>query len=145
MKFALTVAALLATAATPVLAEEWHAYSRTGTRAYLADVQSIAAAGGSVVSITAASVPLASPPGDLTHGEETYQFDCASGKWRTAGARDYAADGSLDGDYPEADAAWEDLRPNTVPDYLKQIACDGSRSEGATYPSIRAFVEAGRP
>lgn len=145
MKFTLIAAAVLATAATPVLAEDWHAYSRTGLRAYLADVDSINAAGGSAVSIRAASVPLSSPAGDFSHGQETYQFDCAAGTWRTAGATDYAADGSEDGVYPEENASWEPLRPNTVPAYLKQIACDGSRSEGATFPTIRAFIEAGRP
>ncbi|RZJ29678.1 MAG: hypothetical protein EON85_06445 [Brevundimonas sp.] len=144
MKYALTAAAVLVMTATPALAEDWHAYSRTGTRAYLADVDSITAAGGSAVSIRSASVPLDLPNTDFSHGEEIYQFDCAAGKWRTAGAKDFAADGSEDGAYPEENASWEPVRPNTVPDYLKQIACDGSRSDNQTFPSIRAFVEAGR-
>ncbi|WP_420470359.1 surface-adhesin E family protein [Brevundimonas sp. FT23042] len=145
MKFAVLTTAALVVLATPVLAEDWHAYSRTGTRAYLADVDSIATVEGGFVAIRAASVPLAVAADDLTHGEEIYQFDCAGRKWRTAGATDFAADGSQDGDYPEEGAAWEPLRPDTVPDFLKQIACDGSRSAGTTYPSIRAFAEAGRP
>ena len=140
----ITVAALAAVA-TPAMAEEWNTYSRTAMRAYLADVASITPVSEGIVSIRAASVPLATPAGDLSHGEELYQFDCAGRRWRTAGAKDYAADGSADGDYPEENAAWEPLRPNTVPDFLKQIACDGLRSSAATFPSIRAFVEAGRP
>lgn len=144
MKFTLIAAAVLATAATPALAEDWHAYSRTAARAYLADVASITTVEG-VTSIRAASVPMGTPAGDLSHSEETYQFECPAGKWRTAGSADYAADGSEDGAYPEEGAAWENLTSNTVPDFLKQIACDGSRSTGTTWPSIRAFVEAGRP
>lgn len=146
MKFTLILAAVLATtAATPALADQdWHAYSRTTLRAYLADVGSITISEG-LTSIRAASVPMTSPAGDLSHSEETYQFDCSRSKWRTAGASDYAADGSEDGNYPEDGAAWEDLHSNTVPDFLKQIACDGSRSSGTTFPSIRAFIEAGRP
>jgi len=143
MKFMLIAAVALATTATPVLAETWHPYSRTTARAYLTDVDSIVVADG-ITTIRTASVPMTSPPGDLSHSQETYQFDCAGGKWRTAGATEYEADGTHE-DYPEEGAAWEALRPNTNPDFLKQIACDGSRSSGATFPTIRAFIEAGRP
>jgi len=143
MRIALTVALALATAATPALAENWHTYSRTAARAYLADVDSITVV-EAVTTIRSASVPMASPAGDLSHAETIYQFDCANSKWRTAGAADYEADGTHE-DYPEENAEWEALRPNTVPDFIKQIACDGSRSTGATFPSIQAFIEAGRP
>jgi hypothetical protein len=143
MKFVLMTAAVLAVA-TPALAEDWHPYSRTSARVYLADVDSILTT-GSTTSIRAATTPLGRPATDLSHGEEVYEFDCAGSKWRTAGAKDFAADGTLDGDYPEEGAAWEPLRPNTVPDFLKQIACDGTRASGTTYPSVRAFIEAGRP
>ena len=142
MKFALTAAVVLATVATPVLAEEWHIYSRTAARAYMADVGSIATVDG-VTTIRSASVPLTTPAGDVSHSEETYQFQCAASKWRTAGASEFEADGTRE-DYPEEGAAWESMRPNTVPDFIKQVACDNSRSS-ATYPTIRAFIEAGRP
>jgi len=143
MKFALTAAAVLAMVATPVLAETWHTYSRTSARAYLADVDSIVTVDG-VTTIRSASVPMTSPAGDLSHSETTYQFECATSKWRTAGASEYEPDGTHE-DYPEEGAEWEVLRPNTVPDFIKQIACDGSRSVGTTFPSIQAFIAAGRP
>lgn len=143
MKFALTAAMVLATVATPALAEDWHTYSRTTARAYLADVGSITVV-ENVTTIRSASVPMALPAGDLSHSETVYQFDCAASKWRTAGASDYEADGTHE-DYPEEGAEWEALRPNTIPDFIKQIACDGARSTGATFPSIQAFIAAGRP
>ncbi len=99
MKFMLIAAVAMATVATPVLAENWHPYSRTAARAYLSDVDSIVVAEG-ITTIRAASVPMTSPPGDLTHSEETYQFDCAGGKWRTAGSSEYEADGTHE-EYPE--------------------------------------------
>lgn len=145
MKFVLAATAALTMVATPALAEDWHAFSRTPNRAYLADVDSITSVPGGITSIRIASAPLNLPNTDLSHSEEIYQFDCGAGKWRTAGAKDFAADGSEDGDYPEENAAWEPVRPNTAPEFLKQIVCDGARSQGTTYPSIRAFVEAGRP
>jgi hypothetical protein len=134
-------AALLA---TPVLAETWNPYSRTAARAYLADSDSIAVVDG-VTSIRAASAPMNAAPGDLSHTRETYQFQCEAGTWRTAGLTEYEADGSEGETYPEEGAPWEPVRRNTVPDFLKSIACDGARAEGATWPSIRAFIEAGRP
>jgi len=143
MRIMLIAAAALATTATPVLAENWQPYSRTAARAYLTDVDSVVVADG-ITTIRTASVPMTAPPGDLTHTEETYQFDCAAGKWRTAGSSEFEADGTHE-DYPEEGAAWEPLRPNTNPDFLKQIACDGSRSSSGSFPSIRAFIEAGRP
>jgi hypothetical protein len=143
MKYALIAAVALATMATPVLAENWHTYSGTDARAYLADVDSLVTVGG-ITTIRTASVPRTAPAGDLSHSEMIYQFDCPARKWRTAGASEYEPDGTHE-DYPEDGAAWEALRPNTMPDFIKQIACDGSRSRSATFPSIRAFIEAGRP
>ncbi|WP_439470713.1 surface-adhesin E family protein [Brevundimonas sp.] len=143
MKIALTAAAALILGATPALAEDWHAYSRTATRAYLADVASIATVDG-VTTIQSASVPMTGAASETGHTQTIYQFQCDAGKWRTAGESEYAADGTHE-DYPEEGAAWETLRPNTIPDFIKQIACDGSRSSTATFPTIRAFLDAGRP
>jgi hypothetical protein len=32
-----------------------------------------------------------------------------------------------------------------MPGFLKDIACDGARAEPPHWPTIRAFIEAGRP
>ena len=141
MKFAILAAAVLATA-TPAMAEDWHSFSGTASRAYLADVDSIAAV-GNTTAIRMASVPTAGRAGDLTRTETLYEFQCAARRWRTVGTVEYEADGTSEA-YPEEGAEWEPLRANTVPDFVKQIACDGSRSTTATFPSIRAFIEAGR-
>jgi hypothetical protein len=134
----------LAVTATPVLAESWNSYSRTDTRAYLADADSIATVDG-VTSIRAASAPMSAAAGDLSHTRETYQFQCAAEKWRTAGMTEYEPDGSAGETYPEEGAEWESIRPNTVPALLKQIACDGARAQGQTWPTVQAFIAAGRP
>ncbi len=142
--FSLTVLAAAAGAAAPAFAENWNPYSRTEVRAYLADTDSITTVEG-VTSIRAATTPMNAAAGDLSHTRETYQFQCAAEKWRTAGSTEYEADGSEGETYPEEGAEWESIRPRTVPEFLKQIACDGARAQGQTWPTIQAFIAAGRP
>ncbi len=125
-------------------AETWQAFSRSVNNAFMADSDSIATVDG-ITSIKVATVPRAGEPGDLSHSVETYQFRCDADQWRTAGVIDYGPDGSEAGQYPEDDAAWEPLRRNTMPNYLKEIACDGARAVPPHWPSIQAFIEAGRP
>jgi len=136
-------AAALAMSGTAA-AETWQAFSRSVNNAFMADSDSIATADG-ITSIKVATVPRAGEPGDQSHSVETYQFRCDADQWRTAGVIDYGPDGSEAGQYPEDDAAWEPLRRNTMPNYLKEIACDGARAVPPHWPSIQAFIEAGRP
>lgn len=138
----LIVLAAVATAA-PAWAESWHPYSRSPNNVFMADVDSIAVA-GEITSVRVATAPRAGEAGDYSHSVETYEFQCASSRWRTAGVVEYGPDGAEVDRYPEEGAAWEDVRPNTVPEYLKQMACDGSRAQPPVWPSIKDFVDAGR-
>ena len=128
----------------PAAAETWQAYSRSASNAFMADADSITTDGG-ITSIKVATVPRAGESGDLSHSIETYQFRCEANQWRTAGMIEYGPDGAEAGQYPEEDAAWEPLRRDTMPNYLKEIACDGKRAVPPHWPTIRAFIEAGRP
>lgn len=130
--------------ATPVLAESWNAYSRTDGKLYMADTDSVVQADG-ITSMKSATVPKVGDAGDYSHTVETYEFQCAAKKWRTAGLVEYGPDGAEIGNYPEADAAWESLRPNTNPEQLMNIACDGARAAPPLWPSVKAYVDAGRP
>ncbi|MCS6626412.1 hypothetical protein N0B44_26165 [Roseibacterium beibuensis] len=144
MKIAVWMGMVALTLGGPAAAETWQAYSRSQNNAFMADADSIAAEGG-ITSIRVATVPRAGESGDLSHSIETYQFRCGASQWRTAGVVEYGPDGSEAGQYPEEDAAWEPVRPNTMPNYLKEIACDGARAVPPHWPSIQAFIEAGRP
>ena len=124
--------------------ETWQVYSRSANNAFMANADSIVTE-GEITSIQVATVPRAGETGDLSHSIETYQFRCAARQWRTAGVVELGPDGSEIGQYPEVDAAWEPVRPDTIPDYLKKIACDGTRVVPPHWPTVRAFVEAGRP
>jgi hypothetical protein len=125
-------------------AETWQAFSRSANNAFMADADSIVSVDG-ITSIKVATVPRAGESGDRSHSVETYQFRCEANQWRTAGVVEYGPDGSEMGQYPEEDAEWEPLRRDTMPNYLKEIACDGARAVPPHWPSIQAFVDAGRP
>lgn len=141
------IAALLGVVAMalggPAAAETWQAYSRSATNAFMADADSIATEAG-ITSIKVATVPREGEAGDLSHSVETYQFRCDADQWRTAGVTDFGPDGSEAGQFPEVDSPWEPLRQDTMPNYLKAIACDGARAVPPHWPSIQAFIEAGR-
>lgn len=135
---------ILALGAAPAAAEVWHPYSRTPNNVLMADVDSITV-NGEITSVRVATAPRAGDAGDYSHTVETFEFQCgAQSKWRTAGVVEYGPDGAEVDRYPEEGAAWEDVRPNTSPDYLEQVVCDGSRAQPPVWPTIKDFVDAGR-
>ncbi len=144
MKIAGLVGAAALALGGPAAAETWQAFSRSAQNAFMADADSIVTADG-VTSIKVATVPRAGEAGDLSHSVETYEFRCDASQWRTAGVVEYGADGTEAGRYPEEGSPWEPMRRDTMPHYLKEIACDGARAVPPHWPSIRAFIEAGRP
>ena len=142
------IAALLGLAALtlagPAAADTWQAFSRSTNNAFMAEVDGIVI-DGDITSIRVATVPREGEAGDLSHTVETYQFRCGARQWRTAGVVEFGPDGAETGQYPEEGAEWEPIRQNTMPGYLKEIACDGARAAPPHWPTIQAFVEAGRP
>lgn len=135
---------ILALGATQAAAETWHPYSRSTGSVFMADVDSIVV-NGEITSIQVATVARTGDAGDYSHTIETFEFQCGSNsKWRTAGMVEYGPDGEEMGRYPEEGAEWESIRANTSPDYLEQIVCDGSRAQPPIWPTVRAFVDAGR-
>ena len=144
MRIALIVGAAALALGGPAAAETWQAFSRSVSNAFMADADSIVTADG-ITSIKVATVPRAGEAGDRSHSIETYEFRCDASQWRTAGVVEYGPDGAEMGQYPEEGAAWEPMRRDTMPHYLKEIACDGARAVPPHWPSIAAFIEAGRP
>ncbi len=132
------------TAASPAAAETWNAYSRSTNNVFMADVDSIAV-NGAATSIRIAMVPLRGEAGDYSHTIETYEFECGRNRWRATGTIEMGPDGTEAERFPEEGAEWTPVRANTMPEYLKQIACDGARANPPTWPTVRAFVDAGRP
>lgn len=130
--------------ATPAIAETWNPYSRSANNVFMADVDSITTT-GEITSVAVATTPRNTGAGDYSHSIETYEFQCGSGTWRTAGLVEHGPDGAETERFPEENAAWEPVRAGTMPALVKAIACDGVRAVPPTWPSIRAFIDAGRP
>ncbi len=144
MKYLIGGLVVLGLCAVPAAAETWHPYSRTPGNVFMADVDSITV-NGEITSVLVATAARTGDAGDYSHTVETFEFQCGErSKWRTAGVVEYGSDGVEVDRYPEEGAAWEDIRPNTSPDYLEQIVCDGARAQPPIWPTIKAFVDAGR-
>lgn len=133
----------MAVLAGPALAEDWNTISRSPNNAFMVDVDGIVA-NGEITTVPVATVSRRGDAADYSHSVETYEFKCGAGQWRTTGIVEYGENGIETGRYPEEGGSWEPIRANTLPDYLKQIACDGSRGTPPTWPSIKAFVDGGR-
>ncbi|GAA0612231.1 hypothetical protein GCM10009422_03960 [Brevundimonas kwangchunensis] len=144
MKSAILGLAVLGAVAMPASAEDWHIYSRSQLNAFMAQVDSIATM-DDVTSMTVAQVPRQGAAGNLGHTTELYQFRCAARQWRTAGQVEYGPNGAEMDRYPEDNAAWEPVRAQSIPEQLMGIACEGARANPPTWPTIRAWIDAGRP
>jgi hypothetical protein len=145
MKFAIALGVVALGLAGPAAADTWQAFSRSQNSIFVADVGGIATE-GEITAIRLATVPRSAEAGDYSHQVERYEFRCAQGDWRTAGIVEYGPDEAEVGQYPEVDAAWETMRSGTIPAYLKEIACAGARPTGAaSFETVRAFIDAGRP
>lgn len=129
--------------AGPAAAENWNVISRTANNALMVDVDATAVT-GEITTIPMATVPRRGEAGDYSHSVETYEFNCGAGQWRTVGIIEYGGDGAETDRIPEEGGSWEPIRANTLPDFLKQIACDGSRADPPTWPTVKAFVDGGR-
>lgn len=139
--------AVLATAAVAFAgaasAEEWNAFSRNARLVYLADVSAIATV-GDTTEVRVARVSTQTPAGDYSHKIDEYQFRCAASQARIVAETEYGPDGAQVERYPEADAPWDDIRPNSLTAYIQPIVCEGARADGANSASIKAFVDGGR-
>ncbi|MEJ6789104.1 hypothetical protein BrevBR_06090 [Brevundimonas sp. BR2-1] len=145
MKYlALSLAVLVAGAATPAAAESWHPFSRSPNNVFMADVDSIVD-NGAVKSVRVVTAPRRGEAGDYSHSIETYEIDCGASTWRTAGVVEYGPDGAEAGRYPEEGSPFEPVRPNTSPAFLSSIVCEGSRAQPPVWATIKDFVDAGRP
>ena len=127
----------------PTTAEDWNAVSRGQNNAFMVNVDAIAIT-GEITTLSLALVPRTGEATDYSHSIEIYEFRCPDDQWRTAGIVEYGEDGTETNRIPEENGSWDATRPNTLPNILKQIACDGVRATPPTWPSIKAFVEGGR-
>ncbi|MBN9478909.1 MAG: hypothetical protein J0I52_01600 [Bordetella sp.] len=135
-------AAVAALAASPALAESWHIVSRSSATVFMLDVDSIAEAGDARTA-TLARVPASGPADDLSYSAGEINIRCAANQSKPGVEVIYGPDGAeqerIDDGYD-----FDAIARNSLDSYVKDMICENQRS-ASVYPSIRAFIEAGRP
>ena len=141
-KSVIILSAVLGLVASPALAESWNVISRSSATAFMVDVDSIAQADG-VTSARLARVPTKGAADDLSHSVGVISFRCAASQSKSGEEVYYGPDGAeqerIDDGYD-----FELVARNSLDAYVQEIVCGGQRAASA-FPTIRAFIEAGRP
>ncbi|MDB5421765.1 MAG: hypothetical protein JWR59_1712 [Brevundimonas sp.] len=133
-----------AVAVPAATSEDWNAVSRSATRVYLVDVNSIKANGG-VSAINLARVPLnAANPADHSYTLVAMEFRCASKESRAVTETDHDEAGAALDPYTTGEE-FSPYSAEALDGYIAAVVCDSARGEPPTFPSIAAFIDAGRP
>lgn len=122
---------------------QWRVFSRSATSAFLIDIASVRPDTDGI-AVKIARVPLASPPGDLTHAVDDFAVRCGARQARLTASTEAYEDGELTGSFA-ADEPWGDIRPDSFDEAIHQIGCGEATPSGAPFASVRAYIEAGRP
>lgn len=128
--------------APPAGAEEWNVVSRSSATVYMVDIKSITNADG-ITSIKLARVPSTGDATDLTHSVGQVDFRCSANQSRPGEEVIYGADGSIE-DRINDGYDFDRIENNSLDAFVKTLACGNDRSS-QIYPSIVAFIQAGRP
>lgn len=129
-------------ATTPALTEDWNPFSRSGVKVYMANVNGFVTT-GDVVSVTVAKVPLDGGPGDYSYAADQIEMRCAAKQSRLVYSIEYGPNGAQTDRFDDPEE-WAPFAPETRDAYLAQLVCDGDRASPPTWPSIKAFIDAGR-
>lgn len=122
--------------------QDWHPFSRSAVRIYMADVKGLITV-GDVTRVTVAKPPLQGDAGDYSHAQEVVEFKCAIKQSRSTTETEFGPDGSQIDQY-EDPSPWEPYSETSRDAFLAGIVCDGERAPAPTWPSIKAWVDAGR-
>ena len=129
-------------AETPATAE-WWVFSRAATKHYLIDVHSVARTGDEL-TVMVARVPTDTPAGDYTHTIDQFGIRCSARQSYVVLSSEAFADGVLEEPFV-TDEPWEAIAGRSFDDGIREISCEDRRPEGPSYPSVKAYIDAGRP
>ncbi|NBW09475.1 MAG: hypothetical protein EBR82_15775 [Caulobacteraceae bacterium] len=130
-----------ATQAAPA-GEDWNPFSRSAVKIYMTDVNSFTTA-GDITHAKVARVPLDAAAGDHSYAVDEIEMRCAAKQSRTVTTTEYGPDG-VQSDRYDTGEDWGPYAAESRDGYLSQIVCDGDRANPPTWPSIKAFIDAGR-
>lgn len=129
-------------APTSAAGSEWHVFSRSADRAYLVDLGTVRDGDGAK-TVEVARVSRRNAAGDYSHSVEGYSLRCSANQVRLGQTVVHDATGAEAERFDDG-ADWDDIREGSVDEYVKLQVCDNHRSAPPNYPSIRAFIDAGR-
>lgn len=127
---------------TATSGEDWHVVSRSSATVYMMNVNDIQKANG-ITSVKLARVPASGETSDLSHSIGQVDFRCSANQSRPGEEVIYGVDGAVE-DRINDGYDFDRIPANSLDAYTKALACDDERSN-QHFPSIRAFIEAGRP
>jgi len=122
---------------------DWWVLSRSDQRGYLIDVNSVARTGDEL-TVTMARVPRQADPADYSHTVEVFGIRCTARESHVDQSMDVLEDGSPTEPYATGEP-WEAVRPGSLDEGALVIACEDRRPPGPSYPSVKAWIDAGRP
>ncbi len=132
--------------AAPVLAStvpEWWAFSRGEQRNYLIDVNSVVK-DGDELTVMVARVPKDTPAGDYSHTVDQFGIRCRARQSHVIVSSDAFEDG-VPGEPFTTDEPWESIARDSFDDAIREITCDDMRPQPPSYPTVKAYIDAGRP
>lgn len=122
---------------------EWWAFSRGQQRNYLIDVNSVVKTGDEL-TVTVARVPKDTPAGDYSHTVDQFGIRCRARQSHVVTSSDAFEDG-VPGEPFATDEPWEAIAADSFDDAIREISCDDMRPQPPSYPSVKAYIDAGRP
>lgn len=128
----------------PAAGEDWNAVSRSTTRVYMVDAQSIKT-NGDVTEVRLARVPL--NPESAENKSWTLvamEFRCRAKESRATSEIEHDEMGAAQEPF-ETGEAFSPYTADMLDAYVAAVVCDGDRAQPPTYSSIAAFMAAGRP
>ena len=121
--------------------EDWNPFSRSEVKVYMTNVNGFVTT-GDVTSVTVAKVALNGGAGDYSYAADQIEVRCSAKQSRLVYSSEYGPNGVQTDRFDDAEE-WAPYAPETRDAYLAQLVCDGDRTT-TSYPSIKAFIDAGR-
>lgn len=122
---------------------DWWIFPRSVDRSYLIDVGSIMRT-GEELTVDVARVKRSGDAGDYSRSQDRFGVRCDANQARVDLTMDIFEDGEPTEAYA-TDEDWAAIEPGSLEDGVRQVACPDARPPGPSFPSIKAYIDAGRP
>jgi hypothetical protein len=122
---------------------QWKVFSRSGQSNYLIDLSSVRPE-GEELRVSIARVANAGDAGNYAHVVDIFGIRCAAAETQVLSSTEVFEDGEGSETF-ETGEPWTAVRPRSLDEAIKDLACDDLVPSGAAHASIRAYIDAGRP